>query len=118
MPSKYESLSIVIMEAWLKRKPVLVNGNTPVLLGQVTRSNGGFAYTNFDEFTQYTNNLINNSQIANECGHKGFSYLEKNYRWDKVIDGYRKIVDTINKKKTMDKTYDYHNLSIANNQIT
>src|SRR5262245_7627079 len=41
VPSRYESLSIVLLEAWNHAVPALVNGACKVLAGQVSRANGG-----------------------------------------------------------------------------
>ena len=41
MPSYYESLSMVALEAWALGKPVLANGRCDVLKGQCLRSNAG-----------------------------------------------------------------------------
>ena len=48
--SLFESLSIVIMEAWSLGIPVLVNGRSTVMVGQCTRSNGGLWYEGVDGF--------------------------------------------------------------------
>ena len=50
MPSYYESLSMVALEAWALGKPVLVNARCDVLLGQCLRSNAGLYYENAEEF--------------------------------------------------------------------
>ena len=50
MPSPYESLSMVTLEAWALGKPVLVNGQCDVLRGQCLRSRGGLYYDNVEEF--------------------------------------------------------------------
>src|SRR6185369_4556856 len=52
MPSPYESLSMVALEAWALGKPVLANGRCDVLRGQCARSSGGLYYENFDEFAE------------------------------------------------------------------
>jgi len=52
MPSTYESLSMVALEAWALGKPVLANGRCDVLRGQVVRSNGGLYYDTFEEFAE------------------------------------------------------------------
>ena len=52
MPSTYESLSMVALEAWALGKPVLVNGRCDVLRGQCVRSNGGLYYESFEEFAE------------------------------------------------------------------
>ena len=41
IPSRYESLSMVALEAWALGKPVLVHGGCDVLRGQTIRANGG-----------------------------------------------------------------------------
>ena len=50
MPSYYESLSMVALEAWALGKPVLANARCDVLLGQCLRSNAGLYYENAAEF--------------------------------------------------------------------
>ena len=52
MPSYFESLSMVALEAWALGKPVLANGRCDVLKGQCIRSNGGLYYDNFEEFVE------------------------------------------------------------------
>ena len=52
MPSYYESLSIVALEAWAVGTPVLANARCDVLKGQCLRSNAGLFYENADEFVE------------------------------------------------------------------
>ena len=63
MPSPFESLSIVLFEAWYCNRPVLVNGNCDVLKGQCIRSNGGLWYINYEEFKQCLVTLLENQKI-------------------------------------------------------
>ncbi len=44
MPSPYESLSMVALEAWALGRPVLANARCDVLVGQCLRSNAGLYY--------------------------------------------------------------------------
>ena len=48
MPSYYESLSMVALEAWALGRPVLANARCDVLLGQCLRSNAGLYYEDVD----------------------------------------------------------------------
>ena len=52
MPSYFESLSMVALEAWAIGKPVLANGQCDVLKGQVIRSGAGLYYESFAEFAE------------------------------------------------------------------
>ncbi|MDW7726935.1 MAG: glycosyltransferase [Candidatus Methanoperedens sp.] len=84
MPSQYESLSMVIMEAWLCNNAVLVNGNCEVLKGQCVKSNGGLYYINYDEFRECLNLLLMDSQLRARMGENGQRYVEENYGWEKI----------------------------------
>ncbi len=95
MPSKYESLSIVLLESWLCDNPVLVNGKCDVLKGQCIRSNGGLYYTNYDEFRECLNLLLGSSQLREKMGKNGRRYVEKNYSWDIVESKYLKLLEKV-----------------------
>ena len=92
MPSPYESLSIVLFEAWYCNKPVLVNGNCDVLKGQSIRSNGGLWYTNYEEFKECIHLLVKNRDLMKKMGVNGKIFVEKNYDWN-IIE--RKYVDLL-----------------------
>ena len=47
MPSYFESLSMVALEAWALGRPVLANGKCDVLKGQCIRSNAGLYYETY-----------------------------------------------------------------------
>jgi glycosyltransferase involved in cell wall biosynthesis len=90
VPSLFESLSMVLLEAWNHGVPVLVNGRCAVLKGQVTRANGGLYYRSYDEFSRGLRRLLGTAaegenSIARGLGRQGQAYVEREYRWPKVM---------------------------------
>jgi glycosyltransferase involved in cell wall biosynthesis len=85
MPSPFESLSMVLLEAWNRRLPALVNARCKVLRGQVERANGGLHYGNTTEFIAALDYLLDHEQEARTLGQQGLAYVEREYRWPTVI---------------------------------
>jgi glycosyltransferase involved in cell wall biosynthesis len=90
MPSPYESLSIVLLEAWAVGKPVLVNGKCEVLVGQSRRAQGGLWYTNKDEFQLAIEKM--NERVRNQLGLQGKNFVKTNYVWLKIESKYLDIL--------------------------
>jgi glycosyltransferase involved in cell wall biosynthesis len=84
IPSPYESLSIVALEAWQFEKPVLVNGDCAVLRGQCIRSNGGLWYSSYAEFGETLTYLLNDRAMAETIGRQGGEFVRQNYLWEPV----------------------------------
>jgi glycosyltransferase involved in cell wall biosynthesis len=98
IPSQFESLSMVTLEAWAVSKPVLANGRTEVLRGQCQRSNAGLWYTNYDEFKEAFLILQENGDLREQLGKNGKKYFYDHYAWDKIEDNYLKIIADLDEK--------------------
>jgi len=94
-PSLYESFSLVLLEAWSQKIPVLVNGNSDVLRGHVVRSNGGLYYSSYLEFAECMNLLLSDLQLRNKLGENGYKYVKQNYSWVKIEQQYVDFVKTM-----------------------
>jgi glycosyltransferase involved in cell wall biosynthesis len=92
MPSRHESLSMVVLESWMMGRPVLVNGDCEVLRGQVLRANGGLYYRRFDEFAAAMDLLANQPALADRLGAQGRAYFEANYAWERVMEKYERLL--------------------------
>jgi glycosyltransferase involved in cell wall biosynthesis len=85
MPSPFESLSMVLLEAWNRGLPALVNARCKVLRGQVERANGGLYYGNAVEFTAALDYLLDRPLEAQQLGRQGLAYVDREYRWPTVM---------------------------------
>jgi len=92
MPSFFESLSMVALEAWALGKPVLANAKCDVLKGQCIRSNAGLYYESGAEFVETLRAIEFNKWIAGSLGKNGRQYYRDNYDWP-VIE--RKYLDML-----------------------
>jgi len=85
MPSPYESLSMVLLEAWNRGLPALVNARCAVLKGQVLRADGGLYYQSAMEFAGALDYLLRNPEVARTLGAQGRAYVDREYRWPAVM---------------------------------
>lgn len=99
MPSFYESLSMVTIEAWAAEKPVLANGRCEVLRGQSLRSNAGLFYENYDEFREALEILLSSPKLRRGMGKNGLEYFSRNYTWDIIENKYLSILGRLEKGK-------------------
>jgi glycosyltransferase involved in cell wall biosynthesis len=95
IPSRYESLSMVTLEAWWAERAVLANGKCEVLRGQCLRSNAGLYYSSYDEFTETLQVLESNAPLRRAMGRNGKRYFEQHYAWDVVIGKYLALIRQI-----------------------
>jgi glycosyltransferase involved in cell wall biosynthesis len=84
IPSPYESLSVITLEAWKLGVPVLANARCKVLMGQCLRSNGGLFYHGYAEFAEALRLLLGNPALAESLGRQGRDYVDREYSWDTI----------------------------------
>jgi glycosyltransferase involved in cell wall biosynthesis len=90
MPSYFESLSMVALEAWALGRPVLANGRCDVLKGQCIRSNAGLYYESYPEFFETLRAIEQNRWLSGTLGRNGRQFFREHYDW-RVIE--RKYLD-------------------------
>ncbi|MCX6565140.1 MAG: glycosyltransferase family 4 protein [Candidatus Aminicenantes bacterium] len=98
MPSFYESLSMVTLEAWALGRPVIANARCEVLQGQCRRSNGGLTYENYPEFRESLKLLLASDRLRRALGDHGRRYFEANYTWDIIEGKYLEIVSRLGRE--------------------
>ncbi len=97
MPSYFESLSMVTLEAWGMGVPVLVNGRCDVLRGQAIRGKAGLYYTTYEEFSECLRALDRDGPLRRTLGENGRAFFRRHYTWP-VID--RKYLDMLEQLNT------------------
>jgi glycosyltransferase involved in cell wall biosynthesis len=95
MPSYYESLSMVALEAWGLGTPVLANGRCDVLKGQCLRSNGGLFYESYAEFSEGLGAMASSPSIRRAMGRNGIAYFRRHYAWPVIERKYLQMFDEL-----------------------
>ena len=94
-PSELESLSIVLLEAWLEGTPALVAGTSDVLREHVERSSGGLAFEDYASFAGALDTLLDDPDAARAMGAAGRRYVEEEYSWSAVGARFRETVGAL-----------------------
>jgi glycosyltransferase involved in cell wall biosynthesis len=95
MPSYFESLSMVALEAWALGKPVLANGRCDVLKGQCIRSSAGLYYERYEEFAEALHALESNGPLHARLGTSGREYFRSHYSWPVIERKYLDMIDRL-----------------------
>ena len=91
VPSPYESLSLLALEAFAVGTPVLANARSDVLVDHCLRSNAGLFYADRYEFMECLNLLMADRRLRMLMGRQGREYVRRHYRWEVVLDKYERM---------------------------
>ena len=92
-PSRYESFSRTIMEAWLAGTLVLANGGSEVNRWHCERSGAGLIYDDDLEFEQCLRFVSESPDAAAELAASGRRYVLDRYTWPAVLEGIEASID-------------------------
>lgn len=85
-PSRYESFSRTIMEAWLAGTLVIANGASEVVSWHCERSGAGLTYDDEFELGHALAFVADNPAAATTLADRGRRYVLDNYQWSAVLD--------------------------------
>jgi glycosyltransferase involved in cell wall biosynthesis len=98
VPSPYESLSLLALEAFSVGTPVLANARSEVLVDHCQKSNAGLYYADRFEFDECLRLLVADQRLRAIMGANGRDYVRNNYRWDVIIGKYEKMFTALRRK--------------------
>jgi glycosyltransferase involved in cell wall biosynthesis len=87
-PSLHESLSIVLLEAWLAGTPALVHAAGEVLQYQCRTSGGGLWFRSYPEFESELLLLLDRCDLRAQLAAAGRAFVLREYRWDAVLQRF------------------------------
>jgi glycosyltransferase involved in cell wall biosynthesis len=101
-PSAMESFSLVVLEAWVKGIPAMVNATCGPTVENCERSGGGLAFDSFASFEVTLQRLINDASLRRELGEKGRRYVAETFDWPVLIRRYEAfLLSVIERGRTM-----------------
>lgn len=93
-PSKFESLSLMLLEAMSQGKPVIVNGECEVLKEHCVKSNyAAIYYVGKRNFISKLHQLDVSDQLRFEMGKKAIKYVRENYDWSVILTRLKKNIE-------------------------
>jgi glycosyltransferase involved in cell wall biosynthesis len=98
IPSYFESLSMVALEAWALGRPVLANGKCDVLKGQCIRSNAGLSYESYAEFLAMVQSLEKNPGLGLALGENGRRFFREHYQWPVIEQKYLDVFERLKRE--------------------
>ncbi len=101
VPSYFESLSMVALEAWALGRPVLANAKCDVLKGQCIRSNAGLYYDNEAEFIGALRAIEGQRWVSGALGRNGRQFFRDHYEWPIIERKYLDVFDQLSKETSV-----------------
>lgn len=95
MPSFFESLSLVLLEAWALGCPALVDSRCEVTRGQTLRSGAGRLYQDERSFGVALSELLASPDEARQRADAGRAFIADGYTWDRWTDAMLSLIDAV-----------------------
>lgn len=91
-PSEHESFGMVLLEAWMREKPVIGNGRCRPLASLIDEGRDGFVSWTADDMAERLRLLLDQPELARQMGQRGRQKVLRQYTWEVVG---RKLFDIL-----------------------
>lgn len=96
IPSRYESLSLVLLEALARGCAVIVNRESEVLQQHVDDSGVGHGFADYREFASAVDRTLGRSAPERERqALQGRDYVAQRYTWPRVIEKFQRVIESL-----------------------
>jgi glycosyltransferase involved in cell wall biosynthesis len=95
VPSRWESLSLLTLEAFAVGAPVVASAHSDVLRGQLERSGAGASYLDAEGFATGVREVVGRRA---QLGKRARTYARK-HDWDKVVGAYVEEMERIRRRR-------------------
>lgn len=92
-PSWFESFSLVVMESWLAKRPVLVSEHCAVTTNFCLEADGGLYFKDYPTFAGTVDYLLEHPQMADQMGKNGFEYVMEHFTHEIIAKKYLRFLD-------------------------
>jgi glycosyltransferase involved in cell wall biosynthesis len=82
--SRMESLSLVLLEAWLEGTAAVVAVGSDVMREHCERSGGGFLFGSYERYRDAIDRLVDEPELRRTMGAAGRAYVLEHYSWPSV----------------------------------
>ena len=97
MPSRNESYSLVLAEAWRDGCPTIGTGHSSVIAGQTRRSGGGLVYRSADEYANAVRRLESDADLRTTLGTSGRRWSQEQ-TWDAVGERWEHLIGMVERQ--------------------
>jgi glycosyltransferase involved in cell wall biosynthesis len=94
-PSMLESFAIVLLEAWTRRRPVVVNAHCEATREQCELSGAGLSYRSPEDFDEAISRLTSDPELRSQLGERGRAYVDRHYRWPDLIERWGRFAEEV-----------------------
>lgn len=95
MSSRFESLSLVMLEAWTLGRAVVVERECEVATGHIRACGGGVGYHGRVELAESLLALLSDPSERRRMGEAGRRYVEARYAWPRVEERWLSLLDRL-----------------------